>query len=72
MTEYVVVDCPSSAVCKSCGVPFTDHLGLQGTCAMLQEALAALQKVRSFGNGDDEHGISVSYYVENVLRKAKG
>lgn len=35
--------------CKSCGVPFHDHLGLEGTCKLLQEALAALKKEAGHG-----------------------
>lgn len=29
--------------CPSCGVPWTDHLGITGTCAKLQEALGVNQ-----------------------------
>ncbi len=29
--------------CQSCGVPYTKHLGIQGTCAALQEAKRLLR-----------------------------
>lgn len=32
------------ACCKSCGVPFVEHAGLQGCCAKLQALLAASKK----------------------------
>lgn len=28
--------------CKSCGVSFSEHLGVQGTCAMLSEAVVVI------------------------------
>lgn len=39
---------PEPAKCKSCNVPYTDHLGLHGTCAKLQEALSALRVIRTW------------------------
>jgi len=32
--------------CKACGVPFAEHLGLEGTCAALQKAKAAHENTR--------------------------
>lgn len=33
-------------ICKSCGVPFTDHLGLQGTCERLQSAQDEIRRLK--------------------------
>lgn len=33
--------------CKSCGVPYTEHLGLIGTCARLKEAEATIRRFTS-------------------------
>lgn len=35
------------ARCKSCGVPFVDHLGLQGTCATVARVRALLEEWQS-------------------------
>ena len=32
--------------CKSCGKAWTDHLGVEPTCALLVEAVAILKKLR--------------------------
>lgn len=31
-------DDPPPSKCKSCGIPYTDHIGIQGTCRDLQDA----------------------------------
>lgn len=33
------------AECKACGKAWTDHLGVEPTCALLQEALKILEKL---------------------------
>lgn len=51
-------DCDEGpACCKSCGVPLVDHLGVQATCAMLQEALVVIELLLEVGSvvqRDDE------------------
>lgn len=32
--------------CESCNVPYTDHMGIQGTCAKLQETEAKAERYR--------------------------
>ncbi len=34
--------------CKSCGTPWSDHLGISGTCAKLEEARISLQVIRTW------------------------
>lgn len=34
----------SKTSCPSCGVPYTDHIGLNGTCALLREARSLLRE----------------------------
>lgn len=53
-------------LCKSCGVPFAIHLGVQGTCAKLQETLAinaellaACKKALSFVSDEDNNPVIV-------------
>ena len=31
--------------CRTCGTPYVDHLGLEGTCKRLKEVTAAARKV---------------------------
>jgi len=38
---------PDDARCAACGVPFTQHLGVQGTCAELLEARAEIERLRA-------------------------
>lgn len=33
--------------CESCGVPWTDHLGMIGTCRQLQEARAEIATLKA-------------------------
>lgn len=39
---------PEPARCKSCGVPYAEHMGIQGTCAKLQDALSALKVIKTW------------------------
>lgn len=32
--------------CQSCGKPYTEHLGIIGTCAKLQEATKEIERLR--------------------------
>ena len=42
-------DCDKlGARCPACGVPYTSHLGMNGTCQKLQEAKSRLDNVRRF------------------------
>ena len=40
--------------CKSCGVAFHDHLGVEGTCRKLQEAIADLESLRGAAIADEQ------------------
>jgi len=33
--------------CKSCGIPFIDHLGIIGTCKMYQDALIEIESLKN-------------------------
>lgn len=47
MSEYTsekVID--GNQKCPSCGVPYGDHMGMIGTCAKLQKAIKALEKIK--------------------------
>ena len=35
-------------VCKSCGLKWTDHLGISGTCSKLEFAMTALKIIRTW------------------------
>jgi hypothetical protein len=46
-------------VCPSCGVAWTDHLGMVGTCAKLREAIETLRVVRTWLDvGGHDHRIA--------------
>jgi hypothetical protein len=51
------------AKCKSCGVPFIDHLGLQGTCATLQRVRALLER------WEREHGATATMACRVMRRE---
>jgi hypothetical protein len=36
--------------CKACGVPFEDHLGIEGTCRKLDRARVALKVLDTWAN----------------------
>jgi uncharacterized protein (UPF0147 family) len=38
----------NSAKCPSCGVDYTDHAGLTGTCRELRKALARIEYMREY------------------------
>jgi flagellar biosynthesis GTPase FlhF len=44
-TGKMVDDEPEPAKCKSCGIAYTDHLGIQGTCRELQEAKVSIDRL---------------------------
>lgn len=44
---------PEPAKCKSCNSPYTDHAGIQGTCAKLQDALSALKVIKTWATFRD-------------------
>lgn len=50
--------------CKSCGVPFHNHLGLVGTCRQLQEIKSLLRDWRHRRSGAPER--LAAWIVENT------
>jgi exopolyphosphatase/pppGpp-phosphohydrolase len=40
----------SNTACSSCGVPWTRHLGLAGTCRNLESALGALKVIHTWAS----------------------
>lgn len=51
--------------CKACGKAWTDHLGVDPTCALLQEAVAILKKIGEIEN----ESTTSSTYGEFVCAK---
>lgn len=59
---------PEPSRCKSCGVPLVEHLGHQGTCAKLQEALSALKVIRTWATFQGGYHLDPKH-VENLCDK---
>ena len=38
----------AASACSACGVPWTDHLGIAGTCKNLEEARGALKVIHTW------------------------
>ena len=51
------IDC-----CDSCGVPFAEHLGVQGTCEKLSKAEAILGALYDEFCPEDSHGVTGSEF----------
>lgn len=58
-------------VCRSCGVPWDQHLGIIGTCARLQ-ASKRLKRYRQFRGKLREHADGEWVKFEDVLAAAEG
>jgi hypothetical protein len=44
--------------CKSCGVPYGKHLGFNGSCAALQEALRVLRQLAATESVRSARGVA--------------
>lgn len=65
---------PEPARCKSCNVPYTKHLGIQGTCARLKEALSALRAIRTWATFEGGVDLDAEHLVrlcDEVLKGTK-
>lgn len=52
-TPHSVPPDDKEAVCKSCNTPWSEHLGIQGTCAMLMEKDEDLEKLKAYNKDLD-------------------
>lgn len=62
----VVMYDPDPPKCKSCGVPYVDHLGIQGTCKQLQDATKRMDSLREKLRGMAISGHSVLTVYSDV------
>lgn len=58
--------------CKSCGVPWHDHLGISGTCAKLEAARRVLRAVaREMTHGFTADRVSIKQLCDKTLESIK-
>lgn len=69
LPEFVAND-PSPACCKSCGVPFVAHLGVQGTCETLQRVRALLAEWQARFDAEIGAGVATGQAMARQLQAA--
>ena len=58
--------------CKSCGVAYIEHMGIQGTCAKLQESLATLKAIRTWAAFESGVDLDADHLVKLCDKVLKG
>ena len=57
--------------CKSCGVPWSDHLGMTGTCEKLEKARKALMEIAKYTNGAGFFNKNINDFCKTTLEIIK-
>ena len=55
---------PEPSRCKSCNMPYIEHMGIQGTCAKLQEALSTLKSIRTWASFEGGVDLDAEHLVK--------
>jgi hypothetical protein len=56
--------------CPVCGIQLLEHLGVIGTCARLQKAIAVLQTIADPGADVELNGRSLDRFYEDIALEA--